>query len=113
MPRYANKKTRQSLPPTHRKRPKGDQVARPIEHYDTLVLQNPTIQQRGFLNTVNHIWRFGDRYYNLANHYYGTSQYWWVIAWYNGRPTEADISTGDILSIPLNLEEALRILGAY
>jgi hypothetical protein len=34
-----------------------------------------------------------------------------VIAWYNGYPTEADIKKGALIDIPVNLEDALRVLG--
>ena len=84
-----------------------------IRHYDTQVLQNPSVAARASLRSTNHIWKYGDRYYNLAYRYYGNSRYWWVIAWYNARPTEANIKIGDSLQIPLNLEEALTVLGSY
>ena len=54
--------------------------------------------------------KFGDRMDNLANKYYGDSRYWWVIAWWNSFPTEASITLGTPLSIPLNLEQALIVL---
>ena len=50
-------------------------------------------------------------HYKIANKYYGNPRFWWVIAWYNGYPTEADVKKGAYLEIPVNLEDALRILG--
>ena len=82
-----------------------------ITHYATPVLRNPTITDRTFLLTTAHIWSYGDRFYNLAFKYYGDVSYWWVIAWYNGTPTEADIQNGDLIEIPVNLNEALSVLG--
>jgi hypothetical protein len=84
-----------------------------INHLETPILRHPTVSQRASLSTVGHIWSYGDRYYKLAHKYYGDSQYWWILAWYNSRPTEADIKTGDYIDIPLNLEKVLMVLGVY
>tara|TARA_R110002074_G_scaffold96831_1_gene210309 strand:+ start:1377 stop:1721 length:345 start_codon:yes stop_codon:yes gene_type:complete len=84
-----------------------------LRHQETPVLANPTIAERAAISTTGYIWSYGDRYYNLAHKYYGNADYWWIIAWYNGFPTEADILPGDAISIPLDLEEALMILGVY
>ena len=83
-----------------------------IEHFTTPRLRNPTISDRISLKTSTYIWKYGDRFYNLAYQYYGDVRYWWVIAWYNGIPTEAEANTGDVLEIPLDLQEALIALGA-
>jgi len=84
-----------------------------INHLDTPILKQPSIIERANLATTNHIWKYGDRFYNLAFQYYKDPEYWWVIAWYNGYPTEFDVRKGDVLSIPLNLEKALFALGVY
>ena len=36
---------------------------------------------------------------------------WWIIAWYNARPTEADILPGDLILIPLSVEDVLDNFG--
>ena len=81
-----------------------------VRMFETPIMHHPTVAERATLMTVNHIWKLGDRYYKLADKYYGESQYWWVIAWYNGLPTEADVKPGDALAIPTDLESALRVL---
>ena len=83
-----------------------------IRMYETQRLYNPTVGERANLATINHLWKLGDRFYKLAAKYYGNSQYWWVIAQYNGMPTEADVVPGDVITIPTNLEEALTTLRA-
>jgi nucleoid-associated protein YgaU len=83
-----------------------------IEHFTTPRLRQPSVSDRIRLRTSTHIWKYGDRFYNLAHQYYGDTRYWWVIAWYNGIPTEAEANTGDVLEIPLDLQEALLALGA-
>ena len=83
-----------------------------IEHFVTPILRQPSIGDRVRLRTSTHIWKYGDRFYKLADQYYGDTRYWWVIAWYNGIPTEAEANTGDALEIPLDISEALLALGA-
>ena len=48
---------------------------------------------------------------HLANKFYKNPRYWWVIAWWNSYPTEAEIPLGARLAIPLSLEDALSALG--
>lgn len=84
-----------------------------IRHQETPIMKNPTVAERASLSSTGYIWKYGDRYYSLAHKYYGKPEYWWVIAWYNGHPTEADIMPGDYIQIPLNLEQALMVLGVY
>ena len=82
-----------------------------IEHFETPTLSHPTVAQRTALKTTRHIWKYGDRLYKMANQYYGDVRFWWIIAWYNGAPTEASLKVGDAIEIPLNIEDALRVLG--
>jgi hypothetical protein len=80
-------------------------------HYETPILRNPTVEQRMTIVSDSHIWSFGDRYYKLADKYYGDPSLWWVIAWYNAIPIEADLKTGDLIEIPVSLSAILGILG--
>ena len=82
-----------------------------IVHHATKRLRNPTVEDRIKITTTRHIWKYGDRYYNLSQQCYGDPRYWWVIAWWNSLPTEALLKNGDLIYIPLNLEETLRVLG--
>ena len=81
-----------------------------ITHYETPILAHPSAMQRAALLTNNYIWKYGDRFYQLANQYYNDPRYWWVIAWYNGYPTEEDIKPGALIAIPVDIEEALTAL---
>lgn len=83
-----------------------------IDHFTTPRLKHPTLFDRTRIKTSTHIWKYGDRFYNLSYQYYGDVKYWWVIAWWNGIPTEAEASTGDILEIPIDISAALLALGA-
>jgi nucleoid-associated protein YgaU len=84
---------------------------RAIQHFETPRMYHPDVNVRSFVTSQTHIWKYGDRYYNLAFEYYGNQNLWWIIAWYNGYPTEASIENGAMIEIPLNLEEISRVLG--
>jgi len=84
-----------------------------IEQFTTPKLMHPSIQQMKNLTNVRRVWKQGDRYYKLAHEYYNDSKLWWVIAWYNKKPTEAHLNLGDIVYVPLPLQEALKSYGLY
>ena len=81
-----------------------------IDHYSTAQLKHPTAEDMMSVSTLSHIWKIGDRYSKLADRYYGDPRAWWVIAWYNKLPTEAHVSIGRTIYIPLPLENAISIL---
>ena len=62
------------------------------------------------LENVTAYWGSTDKLYNIASEYYGSPEYWWVIAWYNQKTTEADFSPGEVYLIPLPLEAVLAAL---
>ena len=43
--------------------------------------------------------------------YVDDTNLWWVIAWYNKKPTEAHVKAGETIVIPLPLDKILRHLG--
>ena len=81
-----------------------------IRQFRTPVLAYPTAKEMRQLTKVGHIWTLGDRFYKLAHTHYGESQYWWVIAWFNKTPTEAHVSFGDTVYVPLPLNKILNLL---
>ena len=56
------------------------------------------------LSYKEHYWSSSDMYYKLSYKYYGNKDSWWIIARFNGKPTESDLSVGDRLIIPYPLE---------
>ena len=82
-----------------------------INHFKTPKLRHLSSAQIRRLNRLTHVWTVGDRFYKLAHKHYGNSKYWWVIAWYNKRPTESHVQLGDLVFIPQPLEDVLRYLG--
>ena len=85
-------------------------VPKIVEQYSTPANVRLTAAQKRTITEVGHIWKTGDRYYKLAERYYGRPQYWWAIALYNNKPTEGHIKLGDTIRIPLPLEKYLRYL---
>ena len=75
--------------------------------FETAELRHPTIQELSKLNTITEFWKKGDRLYKYAFKYYGDPELWWIIAWYNQRPTEAEFQFGDVVEIPMPLEQIL------
>ncbi len=81
-----------------------------IRHFSTPRLNHPTSQQREEMTKSVHIWKEGDRFYKLAHEHYGEARYWWVIAWWNLRPTEAHVELGEGIRIPGPLSTVMNIL---
>ena len=79
-----------------------------VKQYFSPDLPHPSVEQIKNLSIIDHTWRQGDRYYKLAHKYYNDSTLWWVIAWYNQKPTEGHLELGDIVKVPLPLEKILR-----
>ena len=63
------------------------------------------------IDTVVHVWKQGDTFWKLSNRYFGIPKYWYLIAKFNAKPTEAHISEGEEIKIPLNLGQAIEVLG--
>jgi len=84
-----------------------------IKHYNTPRMTYPTLEQNKSISTLRHIWKFGDRYYKLAHEHYGDSRLWWIVAWYNQKPTEAHIKLGDVIHVPFPLEVALSYMRVF
>tara|TARA_B100000963_G_C22548288_1_gene635502 strand:- start:550 stop:897 length:348 start_codon:yes stop_codon:yes gene_type:complete len=64
---------------------------------------------RDEINHDKEIYKTGDRLYKFALKHYGDVDLWWVIAWYNNKPTDAHFKIGDVVYIPRELDVALRI----
>lgn len=74
-------------------------------------LNYPTVAEKQGITVAGIRWKLGDRLYKLAHEYYGDSGYWWVIAFYNKKPTEQSIAIGDLIEIPTSLTDILSIYG--
>ena len=78
----------------------------------TAKLRFPTSQEIATLTVAEETWHVGQRLSKLAYKYYsGRSNLWWVIAFYNRKPTEAHFKQGDTVRIPMPLGRILQYLG--
>jgi hypothetical protein len=81
-----------------------------LKQYVTGKMIYPTAAQISKLNIIPHVWSYGDRYSKLAYEFYGDTELWWVLAWYNKKPTDFHVKMGDSVYIPLPLNSILRFL---
>lgn len=81
-----------------------------IEQYATPKFNILTVDDYQNIETINHVWKEGDRYYKLAEKYYSDPVDWWIIAKFNLKPTESHIAIGDIIQIPTPLTEVIKYL---
>jgi len=82
-----------------------------IKQYPTLNLKFPTSDQINSYNIQIEVWGVGQRLYKLAEKYYGNPEYWWLIAFFNKKPTEQHFAIGDPIEIPLPLNSVLSDIG--
>jgi hypothetical protein len=80
-----------------------------VKQYRTPRIYFPTDSEFLQLENLNHVWKMGDRFYKLAYKYYGKPSYWWLLAWYNQKPTESHLENGDLIQIPLPFDAALML----
>ncbi len=87
-----------------------DRGIRQATQFDTAEFNYPTTEQMQQITTITHVWKMGDKYYKLAHEYYGDTTLWWVIAWFNQKPTEGHLVVGDVLYVPTPVEMALSFI---
>jgi hypothetical protein len=75
-----------------------------------LRLNEPTEEElRSELDTVEKIFSIGDKMYKYAHEIYDDAAYWWIIAWFNNKPTDTHWNIGDVVHIPVPLDKAIII----
>ena len=77
--------------------------------FKTAIIGYPTDEQFQELESIPLRWGSTDKLYNIADEYYGSPEYWWVISWFNQKPTEAHFKVGDIYYVPQPLSDVLAI----
>ena len=96
--------------------------------YNDLLLYKETLEKRGVkrikqyrvqtlknrntkgVDYFNYIWKDGDQFWKLSNRFYNDPQYWYIIAKFNNTPTDAHVSVGDQIKIPIDLAIALQVV---
>ena len=77
---------------------------------EPLRLNEPTDEElKNELEYIEKIWSIGDKMYKYAHEAYGSTQYWWIIAWFNNKPTDIHCKLGDVIYIPVPLDKAVVI----
>tara|TARA_Y100000114_G_C11763614_1_gene331577 strand:+ start:9426 stop:9773 length:348 start_codon:yes stop_codon:yes gene_type:complete len=81
-----------------------------VTQYSRMKTNAPTSEQlKKDLTHVQKIFTMGDKMYKYAYEYYGDTNHWWVIAWYNNKPTDSHFNLGDTVYIPFPLDVAINI----
>lgn len=82
--------------------------ANKVTHYGMIPFGDPRAES--FLENImvsKHIYSTGDRLSKIAYKSYGDARYWWVLAWFNGKPTDFHCSIGDTIYIPTPIQDVL------
>ena len=81
-----------------------------VVQLSTLRLNEPTEEElRDEINFVERIFSMGDKMYKYAKEFYGDTEHWWLIAWFNNKPTDVHWKIGETVYIPVPLDRALVI----
>lgn len=88
----------------------NDRNVKFIRQFISSDLKFPSEDQIANLTLIPHIWRTGDHFFKLAHTYYKNPRYWWIIAFFNMKPTEAHLSYGDEILIPMPFEMIMSYL---
>ena len=82
-----------------------------VEQYATKRLRYPTVSEMRSISTRRHMWKVGDKYWKLADTHYDDATQWWILAWFNKKPTESHCKMGDIIYIPFPLDRLYGYFG--
>ena len=80
-----------------------------ITQYGRRHIPAVTVDERKSLTQMRYIYKTGDKLYKIAHDHYGDSKLWWLLAWWNRKPTDFHCRVGDTIFIPFPLKEALYI----
>ena len=75
---------------------------------ETSLIKPLTVEERKKYSTRTIIWQKNTRLFKLAFEFYGDSKLWWIIGWFNQKPTDAHFSVGDEVLIPFPVEDIYK-----
>ena len=81
-----------------------------ITHYRSPLLPPINVKVASRFSRQRYVWKAGDKFYNIANRFYGDPRLWWAIAWFNDKPTEGSLKSGDVIYIPKPINKLLTYL---
>ena len=80
-----------------------------IAQYTTPEFYEMTAAQRASLKRIPEVWKVGDKLWKYASIHYGDPRLWWVIGWYNLKPTDAHFEIGDSILIPVPVNKVMMM----
>jgi nucleoid-associated protein YgaU len=87
-----------------------DRRVNKINHHGTETFTFPTKEELAQLSNTPYIWKSNDKFWKLSNKFYGDPRYWWVISFFNKKPTEMEVNIGDIIYVPFPLEKIVHFI---
>ncbi len=83
---------------------------RNFRHYTRMKLSNVTPSDISEMTIIDHIYKTGDSLAKISFEYYGDTRYWWVLAAFNKKPIDNLINLGEVIHVPLPLEDIMYFL---
>lgn len=107
--RNKNRTTKKNDDQMYRKQFDARGIKQITRQYRTGKFEYPTDEELARIPIIEVSWKLGDRLYKYAKKYYDSEEYWWLIAWFNRKPTEHHFKIGDTVKIIANLSDARRL----
>jgi nucleoid-associated protein YgaU len=82
-----------------------DRGIKSINQYDTPTFNYPSTSDLKNIRFASYVWKNGDKLAKLSDQFYGSPKDWWIIARFNNIGCETSIQIGDIIRIPLDLND--------
>lgn len=80
-----------------------------IDHYGLIMFGDP--RNEDFLEGISvseHVYSLGDTLAKIAYKQYGDARFWWLLAWFNTKPTDLHCELGEIIYAPHPVQEAVN-----
>lgn len=107
--RNRRRKTKRNDDQMYRKHFESRDIKYISRQYTTGKIYYPSDEEIANTPILEEVWKLGDRLYRYAKKYYNSEEYWWLIAWFNKKPTEQHFKVGDTVKIVANLDDAIAL----
>ena len=107
--RNKNRSIKKNDDPMYHKHFESRSIKKIPGQYATGKFYYPSEEDLAEIVVIEEYWKLGDRFYKYAKKYYNNEEYWWLIAWFNQKPTEHHFKAGDKIKIIPNLSEARKL----
>mgnify|MGYP001308596747 CR=1 FL=1 len=97
--RYSERRIKQNKHKLYKQKLKSRGVKR-IGHYVSPKFLAITEEEFDEIDFDIVYWSVGSKFYKLAQQYYDDPRLWWVIAYFNKKPTDFHAKIGDMIFIP-------------